>query len=342
MSSPLVSVIVPVYNTQLYIRECLDSLRCQYYDNIEVIIVNDGSTDKSEKIISDFIDEYKLINFRLISTENGGVCSARNVGLAQAKGEWITFVDSDDWVEKDYVSNMINAYEKRTFDFFLCGLRVFETSEEKFEIWTDFPVEYGKMPESIKYLTSLDYVCGRFYKKELIDKYSVSFDKRIRFSEDNAFNYDYIGFIGSFGCTNEIGYNYRRGHEGTLSKSSVNPHMRKYLCEHMYKFCDRIPKKYLEEGLIENKSLSRVIWTAVLTDAVVKILDQNYCDAKETIKQPLAIYLVNIFEPMNKKDKVMLFLWKKPFFIFKLFVKVFYGNVSFIKKFKKLAKFLTH
>lgn len=338
----LVSIIVPVYNTQPYLNECLDSLRNQDYKNIEVIIVNDGSTDNSKKIITDFINKYDLKNFILIDKENGGVCSARNMGLQKATGDWIAFVDSDDWVETSFVSDLINACRKNDFDFFLSGFRVYEMSEKKFEIWTDFSLEYAKMPEGIKELSSLDYVCGRFYKRELIENHSIKFDERIRFCEDNAFNYDYVGIIKAYGCSNKIGYNYRRGHEGTLSKSSVNPHMRKFLSHHMYNFCEKIPQELLAESFYENISLSRIVWNAVSTDVVVNILDGNYNAAKEKMRQPIALLIVDRFRPVNKKDKFILKLWKKPFFIFKLFVKIFYGNVDLIKKFRWLARFLTH
>ncbi len=297
---------------------------------------------KSRDIIKQFINDNNLNNFILVDTENGGVSHARNIGLSHVKGDWITFVDSDDWVEVTYISEIVNVISKYNTDFALAGFRAYELFEDKFDIWTDFPIEYGKMPEDIKYLTSFDYVWGRFYKRELIEHNGIRFDERIRFCEDNAFNYDYIGVIGSFACSDKIGYNYRRGHSGALSKGMVTPYMRKHLGEHMYNFCKKIPQSALNEALKENKSLSRVLWNAILTDIVIEILENNVTDAKMKKSQPLASFVVSAYAPMSKKDKVILSLWNKPFFVFKFFVKFFYGNLGVIKKFKKFAHFLTH
>ena len=96
----LISVIVPVYNVENYIAQCIESVIKQTYTKFEIILVNDGSKDNSGKIC----DEYALKDERIkvIHKENAGVSSARNVGIKQSKGQWITFIDSDDWVEEKY------------------------------------------------------------------------------------------------------------------------------------------------------------------------------------------------------------------------------------------------
>lgn len=108
MSSQVcVSVIVPVYNVEAFLRECLESIEGQSFLNYEVLIINDGSTDGSAKIAQEFVDKYE--NWHLIHKENGGLSSARNVGIARAKGEYICFVDSDDYIEKDYLQKLYDA-----------------------------------------------------------------------------------------------------------------------------------------------------------------------------------------------------------------------------------------
>ena len=98
---PKVSVIVPVYNTEKYLRKCLDSLMFQTLQEIEVIAVNDGSTDGCKDILEEYKEKYpdKMV---VIHKENGGLVSARKAGMGIAKGEYIVFVDGDDWIEKDY------------------------------------------------------------------------------------------------------------------------------------------------------------------------------------------------------------------------------------------------
>ena len=121
MREPLISIVIPVYNTQEYIIACLESITKQTYKNYEVIIVNDGSTDKSEEVISSFIEANKLEKFHLLNKENGGVSSARNLGLARAKGEWVTFVDSDDWIEPGFLENAMIADDQYHADLYFTG-----------------------------------------------------------------------------------------------------------------------------------------------------------------------------------------------------------------------------
>ena len=105
---PLISIIVPVYNTEEYLKTCLKSLRLQTYKNLEFIIVNDGSTDKS----LDICKEYVFIDnrFKLINQENKGRAAARNTGISKVSGEYIGFVDSDDWIEKDMFEHLYDSF----------------------------------------------------------------------------------------------------------------------------------------------------------------------------------------------------------------------------------------
>src|SRR5665647_2657921 len=104
MHNPLISIIVPIYKVENYIRNCVDSILNQTYKNLEVILVDDGSTDNCGNIC----DEYSLKDNRIktIHKKNGGLSSARNAGLDVAKGEYIGFIDSDDWIEKDMYESL--------------------------------------------------------------------------------------------------------------------------------------------------------------------------------------------------------------------------------------------
>ena len=101
MNEELISIIVPVYNVEEYLKECIDSIINQTYKRIEIILVDDGSTDKSGKICDDYAKIDKRI--KVVHKENGGLSDARNVGISVSSGKYIAFVDSDDWVEKNYV-----------------------------------------------------------------------------------------------------------------------------------------------------------------------------------------------------------------------------------------------
>ena len=103
---PQISVIVPVYNAEKYLHRCIDSILAQTFSDFELLLIDDGSKDNSGRIC----DEYaaKDSRIRVFHKKNGGVSSARNMGLDNAKGDWITFVDSDDWVKQDYLYSMIS------------------------------------------------------------------------------------------------------------------------------------------------------------------------------------------------------------------------------------------
>lgn len=123
MEQPLISIIVPVYNVQPYLECCLSSLAEQTYTNVEIILVNDGSTDQSAHICRRTCDEDK--RFRLIEQENQGLGPARNAGISIATGEYVCFVDSDDYVDKQYVEVMYNSLMEHNADMVMCSYTKF-------------------------------------------------------------------------------------------------------------------------------------------------------------------------------------------------------------------------
>lgn len=119
MSLPLVSVIIPVYNTEKYIKKCLESIMQQSYDNFEIWLIDDGSSDKSSEICDEYSAKYDFIH--TIHKENAGQGVARNVALESCKGEYLAFVDSDDSIEPCYIEKMVNACELNNADMCVCG-----------------------------------------------------------------------------------------------------------------------------------------------------------------------------------------------------------------------------
>lgn len=165
----LVSIIVPVYNVEHYINDCLTSLVTQTYKNIEIIIVNDGSKDKSLMKIEDWHNRYKNI-IKIIDKENGGLSSARNSGLDIALGEYISFVDSDDYIDQNTITNMVMNIEKYNCDIAICGrFDVFEDNKKARFILEEEKIY--KTEEAINELligNHLDFsACDKLYKREL-------------------------------------------------------------------------------------------------------------------------------------------------------------------------------
>lgn len=164
---PLVSIIIPVYNVEAYLEKCLQSVVTQTYTNIEILLVNDGSTDRSPAVCRAFAARDTRI--RVLNRENGGLSSARNAGLEVANGEYVCFIDSDDWVETDYVATLWEVLEKYGADIAVVGFMEERDGgsrsvyrSEGIRVW-DMPTAYRKLFRN-KELRS--FVCGKLFKRD--------------------------------------------------------------------------------------------------------------------------------------------------------------------------------
>ena len=131
MKKPIISVIVPVYNVEEYLPKCLDSILNQTFSNIEIICVNDGSTDGSRKIL----EEYKKRDFRIkiVDKKNGGLSSARNAGMKVAQGEFYSFIDSDDWIDKTMLEKLYENITTLNTDISICAVHQFDETNQKID-----------------------------------------------------------------------------------------------------------------------------------------------------------------------------------------------------------------
>ncbi len=165
----LISIIVPVYNVESYLERCLESLKRQWYDNLEIILVDDGSTDNSGKICDDFAKREKRA--KVFHKRNGGLSDARNYGLKKAVGEMLAFVDSDDYIDESYISDMYYEMRHSDADIVVCG---FNNNVPRSEILS------GK-DATIRLLTrqeNLEIVAwNKLYKKELFIDNDIWFPK---------------------------------------------------------------------------------------------------------------------------------------------------------------------
>lgn len=184
---PKVSVIVPVYNVEKYIEKCLNTLVNQTLKDIEIIVVNDGSKDNSEKIINEFLEKYpeKIV---YLKKENGGLSDARNFGIPYANGEYVAFVDSDDYVETFMYEEMYEIAKKENSDMVECDF-----------IW-EYPnksrIDIGEIYNNKKEMAQKVRVVAwnKLIKKSILDKTKIEFPKGYRY-EDLEFTYKLIPYI---------------------------------------------------------------------------------------------------------------------------------------------------
>lgn len=144
----MISIIIPVYNVKLYLDNCIQSVIQQSYTDFECILVDDGSTDGSSEICDQWAEKDNRII--IVHQPNGGVSSARNKGLEQAKGEYICFIDSDDWVDVDYLSAMINNLKEKETDLIICGLTQEIQRRELHRLYTSTVTKFRVRLQSYK------------------------------------------------------------------------------------------------------------------------------------------------------------------------------------------------
>lgn len=205
MDKQLVSVIIPVYNAKKTIGRCIASVQAQTYKQIEIIIINDGSTDKSAQIIENISNHDKRIHF--FTQKNQGVSAARNRGIKHATGNYIQFVDADDWIEKTMTAQLV-AQMNEDVDLVICG---YQTAQKHIH-----PEQAGTYEEAIWQQTIgnlyeqslLHSPCNKLYKQKHIQKHQLAFQHGLSIGEDFLFNLNYLTHTRKIALQTTVPYIY--------------------------------------------------------------------------------------------------------------------------------------
>ena len=192
VSNKLISVIIPVYNVETYLLECIHSVQNNTYTNLEIICINDGSTDQCGIILDSLASEDKRI--KVLYQENQGVSAARNAGLDYATGEYIAFIDSDDCIYPSYFETLLNCMTEKNADIVVCGCRRFNENEA-INMKAHCDIRYKRLSdrEFFNHYYARHMIWARLYKKEQLD--STRFANNVSLSEDTLFNLLVVGFI---------------------------------------------------------------------------------------------------------------------------------------------------
>lgn len=213
MDNGVISVVVPVYNSAVYLDKCIQSILKQSYPNWEIILVDDGSTDGSGIICDKYAKEHA--NIKCFHQENCGVSVARNVGIQQAIGEYIAFVDSDDYIDEELLEALVKGMQKNNSDLCVSALSP-EHLGSSFEICITPDSE-----EELLFLFENFLLFGpmvKLYRSEIMRKYHISFPKGISYGEDLLFNLDYLSVIDRICYINQCGYHYVLDNTESLSR----------------------------------------------------------------------------------------------------------------------------
>lgn len=252
---PKVSIIVPVYNVEEYLEKCLDSLVNQTLKDIEIIIVNDGSTDASKEIIQKYINKYKNIVY--LEKENGGLSSARNYGIPYAKGEYIGFVDSDDYVELNMYEKMYNKAIEEKSDMVECDF-IWEYTNKKRE---DIGKIYSNKKEAI--IEARVVAWNKIIKKDIIEKTKITFPEGLRY-EDIEFFYKIVPYLDKISFVKETLVHY-------IQRESSIANTQNERTGEIFKIWENVLNYYIENNIFnEYRSELEYSYTRILLCSSLK------------------------------------------------------------------------
>lgn len=206
---PRVTVIVPVYNAEKYLHRCIDSILAQTFTDFELLLVDDGSKDRSGAICDDYAAKDSRI--RVFHKENGGVSSARNLGLDNAKGEWVTFCDSDDYVYPCWLENYNILEYGAKYDLICQGIETDKSlcqGVNKTIYGVDAEGNIIDIIESLCINLILGYTTVKAFRLDIINRSRIRFNQNLRFKEDETFVIQYARYSINSICVNKIGYLY--------------------------------------------------------------------------------------------------------------------------------------
>ncbi len=275
MNNPLISVIVPVYNVEPFLSQCIISIINQSFLDWELLLVNDGSTDGSLGICSRFAQQDARIH--VMTKNNTGVSDTRNVGIDNSKGNWLCFVDSDDSIDQDYLLELYNGIDSNggVNQFAMCGYR---SLNEKNEILKENAFD---VKESIVRIENA--ICNaeknniinspvcKLFNREVIIKNNIRFNSSLSYGEDHLFVLDYCACVQYSYLSDYVGYNYF--HRNNDSLTSVTTNSQKFVV-----YVEALHKKYISvnEKLKDNDC--KVVFSSSLFEHIVRALFYLFCD----------------------------------------------------------------
>lgn len=214
----MISIIIPVYKTEKYLHRCIDSILTQTYSDWELLLIDDGSPDKSGEICDDYAKNDERI--KVIHKKNGGVSSARNAGLDVAKGQWVVFVDSDDWCEENYLSDFISTQKNLHEDCVVLQGRKNEVDGKVVDNLVLKECSYENVSEAMLENNLLVFGAPycKLYSNILIQKYEIRFPEEYSYGEDTTFFFRVLSVVKEVITTSKCNYHYVDAIDGSLSK----------------------------------------------------------------------------------------------------------------------------
>ena len=318
-----ISVIVPVYNSEQYLDQAIQSILNQTMKELEIILINDGSTDSSLDIANRYKDKDSRI--KVLSQKNKGVSSARNYGLSVAKGKYVTFMDSDDYIDREMYECLYQIAEAHQLDLVISnfeqeidGRNIVDILDIKSDILIEKKQIVTEIMPQFLYHEKLNTVCNKLYKKSIIDMFNINFPLNVALGEDRFFNINYFSNIKNLMYINYCGYHYREV-EGSatrniLEKDYFKRSLEIYNEKLLFDWVEALDKDRIRELKTEkfiNNVISYIhIYSNPDSGLSFKIRCQylkNMINHPE-VKQGIKIYINKFYSKKSLYEKLMIYL----------------------------------
>lgn len=310
---PKISVIVPVYKAEKYLHKCVDSILAQTFNDFELLLVDDGSPDRSGEIC----DEYaaKDSRIKVFHKENGGVSSARNLGISKAIADWITFIDADDFIAPSFLENLYRPIEKGDkIDFVHAGCSNY--CDGTISVNQSYAEKKDNTPAFLA-VNLRGLIVSKLFNRHILQNHHIVFDERVEIAEDMIFTFDYIQYVDYYVFLSEKGYYYRIDNMESATKCGK---VRSYQAQY-YGF-KRLYNSVVEYVEIKDISRDKVCSRFInLGNELFNVLHTLYITHTE--RRVRLNHLKNDFKDYKYVEYVGLHGWKQV--LIKIFNRGFYN-----------------
>lgn len=308
----MISIVVPVYKVEGYISHCIESILAQTYTDWELLLVDDGSPDGCGTICDAYAEKDDRI--KVFHVENGGVSRARNIALQQAHGEWLTFIDSDDWIAPDFIASlMAPVMANPALDFVHAGCQNYH-EKVGYSINQQYLSHEGD--DSIRLLNQFrGLVFSKLFRRNIIQSIGLQFDEQMKVAEDYVFTLDYLAYVRRYCFIESTGYFYRY-RPNSATKSGTRREAKEQLAGLAHHITS-LQNYQLKKGVNDHQAVKR--WTAISNIAFGIIREQGFfrMEKKEAHRLVNSIKICHLLQSQPVLSK-RLYMWL--FMFFRLFV----------------------
>lgn len=308
---PLLTVVIPVYNVERYLKRCIESVLAQEWKDYEILLVDDGSTDHSPQICDDYVKDYDFIS--VIHKENGGLSEARNTGISHAKGEYVYFPDSDDWIEPDTFIALAEALESLEFDIISFN-REFVKGEEDAIVSEPEVTQVFEGKDAFVQMLKHRYITGfandKIYRKSLFVDNNILFPSR-KYYEDLGTNYKLFLSAKKVYATNQKYYHYLIDNPDSITQSWNEKKFRDMFGFYKEVFYSDFVRSQLNQ---EELHISQLYYVNGLIHILASLykskLDREYIDITDEVKQELLKNSVSLSQMKDQPNKLKYVLYR--------------------------------